>query len=76
MALLPDGHRGGADLRLCPGGAVGVEEVFAWPGMGSLIVDAIVGKDYPVLQGVFLVIATCVVAANPHRRRPLWRARP
>jgi peptide/nickel transport system permease protein len=46
------------------GGAVGVEEVFAWPGMGSLIVDAIVGKDYPVLQGVFLVIAACVVAAN------------
>jgi peptide/nickel transport system permease protein len=46
------------------GGAVGVEEVFAWPGMGSLIVDAIVGKDYPVLQGVFLVIAACVVLAN------------
>jgi peptide/nickel transport system permease protein len=46
------------------GGAVGVEEVFAWPGMGSLIVDAIVGKDYPVLQGVFLVIAVCVVVAN------------
>jgi len=38
--------------------------VFAWPGMGSLIVDAIVGKDYPVLQGVFLVIAACVVLAN------------
>jgi peptide/nickel transport system permease protein len=46
------------------GGAVGVEEVFAWPGMGSLIVDAIADKDYPVLQGVFLVIAACVVVAN------------
>lgn len=46
------------------GGAIGVEEVYAWPGMGSLIVDAIVGKDYPVLQGVFLVIAACVVVAN------------
>jgi peptide/nickel transport system permease protein len=46
------------------GGAVGVEEVFAWPGMGSLIVDSIADKDYPVLQGVFLVIAACVVIAN------------
>jgi len=46
------------------GGAVAVEEVFAWPGMGSLIVDAIADKDFPVLQGVFLVIAACVVAAN------------
>jgi peptide/nickel transport system permease protein len=46
------------------GGAIGVEEVFAWPGMGSLIIDAINGKDYPVLQGVFLVIAACVVVAN------------
>jgi peptide/nickel transport system permease protein len=46
------------------GGAIGVEEVFAWPGMGSLIVDAIKAKDFPVLQGLFLIIATCVVLAN------------
>ncbi len=46
------------------GGAIGVEEVFAWPGMGSLIVQAIHDKDFPVLQGVFLVIAVCVIVAN------------
>lgn len=46
------------------GGAIGVEEVFAWPGMGSLIVDAIRAKDFPLLQGLFLIIAVCVVAAN------------
>lgn len=46
------------------GGAIGVEEVYAWPGMGSLIIDAIERKDFPVLQGVFLVIALCVVIAN------------
>jgi len=46
------------------GGAVGVEEVFAWPGMGTLIIDAIHDKDFPVLEGVFLVIAACVVLAN------------
>jgi peptide/nickel transport system permease protein len=46
------------------GGAIGVEEVFAWPGMGSLIVEAIKDKDFPVLQGLFLIIAFCVVLAN------------
>lgn len=46
------------------GGAIGVEEVFAWPGMGSLIVEAIRAKDFPVLQGVFLVIAATVILAN------------
>ena len=46
------------------GGAIGVEEVFAWPGMGTLIVKAIHDKDFPVLQGVFLVIAVCVIVAN------------
>jgi peptide/nickel transport system permease protein len=46
------------------GGAIGVEEVFAWPGMGSLIIDSIRDKDFPVLQGIFLVIAVCVVVAN------------
>ncbi len=46
------------------GGAIGVEEVYAWPGMGSLIVDSIKSKDFPVLQGLFLIIAACVVLAN------------
>ncbi|MBA2570595.1 MAG: ABC transporter permease [Chloroflexi bacterium] len=46
------------------GGAIGVEEVYAWPGMGNLIVDSIRDKDFPVLQGVFLIIAVCVVVAN------------
>lgn len=46
------------------GGAIGVEEVYAWPGMGRLIVDSIADKDFPVLQGVFLIIAASVVAAN------------
>jgi peptide/nickel transport system permease protein len=46
------------------GGAIGVEEVFAWPGMGRLTVDAIHNQDFPVLQGLFLIIALCVVVAN------------
>lgn len=46
------------------GGAIGVEEVYAWPGMGNLIVDSIRDKDFPVLQGIFLIIAVSVVVAN------------
>jgi peptide/nickel transport system permease protein len=45
-------------------GAVAVEEVYAWPGLGALTVDAIRDKDFPLLQGLFLVITVCVVFAN------------
>lgn len=45
-------------------GAVAVEEVYAWPGMGALTVDAIHDKDFPLLQGLFLVITVMVVVAN------------
>lgn len=45
-------------------GAVTVESVFAWPGIGSLIVDALNARDYPVLQGIFLLLGVAIVAAN------------
>jgi peptide/nickel transport system permease protein len=45
-------------------GAVITEVVFAWPGIGSLLVDAIRQRDYPVVQGVVLVIAVGYVLAN------------
>jgi peptide/nickel transport system permease protein len=43
------------------GGAVIVENVFAIPGMGDLVVSAIGNRDYPVIQGVVLVVATWIV---------------
>jgi peptide/nickel transport system permease protein len=46
------------------GGAIGVEEVFGWPGLGRLTIDAVNQKDFPVLQGIFLLIAISVVIAN------------
>lgn len=46
------------------GGAVITETVFAWPGMGRLLVDAIMKRDYPVVQGVVLMIAILVVLSN------------
>ena len=45
-------------------GAVLTETVFSWPGVGSLIYDSITRRDYPVLQGAFLVIAAVVILSN------------
>ncbi len=45
-------------------GAVITETVFAWPGVGRLLVDAIRARDYPVLQGAVLAIAASYVAVN------------
>jgi peptide/nickel transport system permease protein len=46
------------------GGAIQVETVFSWPGIGRLIYDSVAKQDYPVLQGAFLLIAVSVILAN------------
>jgi len=46
------------------GGAIQVETVFSWPGIGRLIYDAVTKRDYPVLQGTFLLLALSVILAN------------
>jgi peptide/nickel transport system permease protein len=46
------------------GGAIQVETVFSWPGIGRLIYDAVAKQDYPVLQGAFLLLAVSVIIAN------------
>ena len=46
------------------GGAVITETVFAWPGVGSLLVEAIQGRDYPVVQGCVLLISLAYVLVN------------
>lgn len=45
-------------------GAILVETVFAWPGIGSLFITSITNRDYPVLQGIFLLAGVSVVAIN------------
>ncbi len=45
-------------------GAILVETVFAWPGLGSLFITSIGNRDYPVLLGIFLLTAIAVVVAN------------
>jgi ABC-type dipeptide/oligopeptide/nickel transport system permease component len=46
------------------GGAFVVETVFAWPGLGRLLVQAIFDRDYPVVMGTSLVIAASFLAIN------------
>jgi len=46
------------------GGAVVVETVFAWPGIGRLAFDALLQRDYPVLLGIFFVSSVLVVVVN------------
>ena len=54
----------GLSLGSMLSGAVIVENVFAWPGMGRLIVSAVAGRDYPVIQGYILVIAVVYTLLN------------
>lgn len=45
-------------------GTIMVEAVFAWPGLGGLFLSSIANRDYPVLQGVFIITTITVVFAN------------
>ncbi|MFN8630854.1 MAG: ABC transporter permease subunit [Chloroflexota bacterium] len=49
------------NLGYVVGGAITAEIVFNWPGIGTLTVDALSARDYPVLQGIFLMLAVTVV---------------
>ena len=52
------------NLGFTVAGAIQVEAVYSWPGLGALTVNAVADRDYPVLQGAFLLIAVAVVVAN------------
>jgi ABC-type dipeptide/oligopeptide/nickel transport system permease component len=54
----------GLDLGRMLGGAVFVEAVFAWPGLGLLMVDAIAARDAPLVQGIVLVGAATVLTLS------------
>jgi peptide/nickel transport system permease protein len=63
-ALMPVVTLQGMLLRNIIGGSVVVETVFGIPGMGKLVVDSMLSQDYPVVQGVILIISVTVVLSN------------
>ncbi|MBA3787202.1 MAG: ABC transporter permease [Actinobacteria bacterium] len=63
-ALLPISTIIGLQVGLLLSGAVLTETVFAWPGMGTWLVDAIDSRDFPVLQGGILFLAVIFVFVN------------
>lgn len=63
-ALLPVTTFGAMNLASAIGGAMLVETVFSYPGVGRLLYEAVLGRDYPVIQGVFLLITVVVIGAN------------
>jgi peptide/nickel transport system permease protein len=63
-AMLPMVTLIALNLGFTVAGAIQIEAVFSWPGLGGAIVEAVGKRDYPVLQGVFLLIAVSVILAN------------
>lgn len=52
------------NLGFTVAGSVQIETVFSWPGLGGAIYEAVGRRDYPVLQGAFLILAVAVIIAN------------
>ena len=63
-ALLPVVTTTALYVGLTIGGAIQVETVFSWPGMGRLMYDAVLRRDYPILEASFFIFAVVVIAAN------------
>ena len=63
-AAVPIATTIGVGVALLIGGAVVTESVFAIPGIGRLTVDAILRRDYPVIQGVVLIVSAAYVLVN------------
>lgn len=63
-ALIPVVTIMGLQFGILLGGAVLTETVFAWPGVGRLLVDSILARDYPVVQGAVMVLAFSFVLIN------------
>jgi peptide/nickel transport system permease protein len=54
----------GLQFGILLGGAVLTESVFAWPGIGLLLIDSIFARDFPVVQGIVLLFSVLFIATN------------
>lgn len=63
-AMLPIVTVFGMEIPVLFGGAIIIEQIFSWPGLGLMTMSAIINRDYPVIMGVCLMSAIVVMAAN------------
>jgi peptide/nickel transport system permease protein len=63
-ALIPIVTIYGLSLPFLLGGATIIESIFAWPGMGRLTVEAVGGRDYPIIMATTMIAATLTVLGN------------
>jgi len=63
-ALIPTVTIGGLQFGRLLGGSIVVESVFAWPGIGRLLITSIHSRDYMLTQGIVLIFATTFVLVN------------
>jgi peptide/nickel transport system permease protein len=63
-ALIPTVALGGVQLTLLLGGTVLVERVFSYEGIGNMAIDAVINRDFPLIQGLVLTFALLFIALN------------
>jgi peptide/nickel transport system permease protein len=63
-AMLPVATLVALSLGYIVAGAILIETVFSWPGIGRAVYDAVLQRDYPMLQGAFLLLTISVVFCN------------
>jgi peptide/nickel transport system permease protein len=63
-AILPNITSFSLSLGFVVGGSVLTEIVFSYPGIGSVLLKAVENEDFPLMQGIFLIISLAVLAAN------------
>ena len=63
-ALLPVVTLAGFEVVILMGGLIVIESVFNLPGIGKLLITAVGGRDYPVVQAIVMFVAAIVLVAN------------
>jgi ABC-type dipeptide/oligopeptide/nickel transport system permease component len=63
-ALIPTVALGGVQVTLLLGGTVLVERIFSYEGIGNMAIDAVINRDFPLIQGLILTFAVLFIAIN------------